>query len=107
MNFHLVMKGFFQCFLLASAGVVLFAYLLALLVHSYFPYGWDFYESMALGGILAATDPVAVVAILNDLGASAKLNTIISGESLMNDGVSIVIFNPFFDMANGKHYTVG
>jgi NhaP-type Na+/H+ or K+/H+ antiporter len=39
-----------------------------------------------LGGLLGATDPVAVIALLKDLGASKKLSTIIEGESLMNDG---------------------
>jgi len=39
-----------------------------------------------LGGLLSATDPVAVVALLKDLGASKKLSTIIEGESLMIDG---------------------
>lgn len=35
---------------------------------------------------MSATDPVAVVALLKELGASKKLSTIIEGESLMNDG---------------------
>ena len=48
---------------------------------------------MLLGGLLSATDPVAVVALLKELGASKKLNTIVEGESLMNDG--FVIFFPF------------
>ena len=39
-----------------------------------------------LGGLLSATDPVAVVAVLKELGTSKKLSTIIEGESLMNDG---------------------
>lgn len=38
-----------------------------------------------MGGLLSATDPVAVVAYLKELGASKKLSTIIEGESLMND----------------------
>jgi NhaP-type Na+/H+ or K+/H+ antiporter len=41
---------------------------------------------LTFGGLLSATDPVAVVALLKELGASKKLNTIIEGESLMNDG---------------------
>jgi NhaP-type Na+/H+ or K+/H+ antiporter len=45
-----------------------------------------------LGSILSATDPVAVVAILKELGASQKLGTIIEGESLMNDGTAMVAF---------------
>lgn len=44
---------------------------------------------MLLGGLLSATDPVAVVALLKDLGASKKISTVIEGESLMNDGYTI------------------
>lgn len=51
-----------------------------------FPYNWSWKTSLLLGGLLSATDPVAVVALLKELGASKKLNTIIEGESLMNDG---------------------
>jgi NhaP-type Na+/H+ or K+/H+ antiporter len=43
-----------------------------------------------LGGLLGATDPVAVIALLKDLGASKKLSTIIEGESLMNDGCVVL-----------------
>lgn len=53
-----------------------------------FPYNWSWKTSLLLGGLLSATDPVAVVALLKELGASKKLNTIIEGESLMNDGYS-------------------
>jgi NhaP-type Na+/H+ and K+/H+ antiporter len=51
-----------------------------------FPYNWSWKTSLLLGGLLSATDPVAVVALLKELGASKKLSTIIEGESLMNDG---------------------
>ena len=44
-----------------------------------------------LGGLLSATDPVAVVALMKELGASKKLSTIIEGESLMNDGYNFYI----------------
>lgn len=52
---------------------------------------------MLLGGLLSATDPVAVVALLKELGASKKLNTIIEGESLMNDGyITVAAYDLFF-----------
>lgn len=51
-----------------------------------FPYQWTWSISLLLGGLLSATDPVAVVALLKELGASKKLNTLIEGESLINDG---------------------
>ena len=38
---------------------------------------------------MAATDPVAVVALLNQLGAPPSLTMLIAGESLFNDGTSI------------------
>ena len=44
------------------------------------------------GSIISATDPVAVVALLKELGASKKLSTLIEGESLFNDGTAYVIF---------------
>eukprot|EP01047_Picozoa_sp_COSAG01_P044512 COSAG01_NODE_4031_length_5419_cov_8.013722_1_plen_1027_part_00 len=51
-----------------------------------------------LGGILAATDPVAVLGVLKSLGAPEKLNQIIGGESLLNDGTAVVVFWIFRDM---------
>ena len=51
-----------------------------------FPYNWDWKTSLLLGALLGATDPVAVVALLKELGASKTMTTIIEGESLMNDG---------------------
>lgn len=61
-----------------------------------FPYNWSWKTSLLLGGLLSATDPVAVVALLKELGASKKLNTIIEGESLMNDGYILLLFFSFF-----------
>ena len=47
------------------------------------------------GSVISATDPVAVVALLKDLGASKKLGTLIEGESLLNDGTAIVLIYGF------------
>lgn len=60
---------------------------------------------MLLGGLLSATDPVAVVALLRELGASKKLSTIIDGEALMNDGTAIVVFQLFLHISLGQTYT--
>ena len=42
--------------------------------------------------ILAATDPVGVLALLREVGAPRRLATIMEGESLLNDGIAIVGF---------------
>ena len=70
-----------------------------------FPYGWDVYKSAAFGSILAATDPVAVVALLKEMGASRTLTMQIAGESLLNDGMAIVVWLVFYNMMNGEQYT--
>jgi hypothetical protein len=48
--------------------------------------------SFMFGAIVSATDPVAVVAALAALGAPPKLNNMIEGESLLNDGSAVVVF---------------
>ncbi|VDK30352.1 unnamed protein product [Gongylonema pulchrum] len=45
-----------------------------------------------MGAILAATDPVAVVAILEDIGAPQRIRILVEGESLLNDGLAIFIY---------------
>ena len=52
----------------------------------------DWSPSFMLGAIVSATDPVAVVAMLKSLGASIKFQTVIEGESLLNDGTAMVFF---------------
>ena len=44
------------------------------------------------GAIVSATDPVAVVALLKELGVAKEISTLIEGESLMNDGTAMVVF---------------
>eukprot|EP00957_Ditylum_brightwellii_P127457 9719215-Ditylum_brightwellii.AAC.1 len=59
---------------------------------------------MTFGAILAATDPVAVAALLNEVGAPPRLKMHIAGESMFNDGSSVVffmIFNTLFLFETG------
>ncbi len=44
---------------------------------------------LLLGAIVATTDPSAVIAIFRDLGAPARLNRLVEGESLLNDAAAI------------------
>ena len=52
-----------------------------------------FLYGLLLGSILAATDPVSVLALVKTLGAPKRLSVLIEGESLFNDGTAIVLFN--------------
>lgn len=81
-------------------------------------YGWSFEQALLFGAIISATgnikskvgvvlciifsllsiDPVAVVAILRELGTSETLSVMIEGESLLNDGVAILLYEILKDM---------
>jgi NhaP-type Na+/H+ or K+/H+ antiporter len=101
---HHVTGVFVQSLLLAGPGVGIGAILMALFAKFVLPYNWSWNLSMVFGSILAATDPVAVVALLKNAGASPKLTILIIGESLMNDGTAMVLFNLFFNMMKGTTY---
>ena len=53
---------------------------------------WPFLPSFLTGVINSATDPVAVVALLKELGTAKTLGTLIEGESLLNDGSAVVLY---------------
>lgn len=57
--------------------------------------------------MLSATDPVAVVAVLQEVGASPQLACVIDGESLVNDGSALVIFLLLQKIVEGEAVTVG
>jgi len=68
----------------------------------------SFAYCLLFGALISPTDPVAVMGILKTAGVSKKLETKITGESLFNDGVAIVIFLALFGIAvNGDPVDMG
>ncbi|MEO5580013.1 MAG: sodium:proton antiporter [Gemmatimonadaceae bacterium] len=51
-------------------------------------FGWR--HGLVFGALVAATDPIAVVGLFRDLNAPHRLRVLVEGESLLNDGTSIV-----------------
>lgn len=54
--------------------------------------GISFVDAISVGATLSATDPVTILSIFNAYKVDPKLYTIILGESLLNDAISIVMF---------------
>jgi monovalent cation/hydrogen antiporter len=69
---------------LATTGAV------ALVAHALIGLPWD--AAFVLGAILAPTDPVAAQAIFSRLGVPVRVATVVSGESLVNDGTGLAAF---------------
>jgi CPA1 family monovalent cation:H+ antiporter len=77
--------------LLATLGVLLTVIVVGALAH--FGLGLDWGSGILLGAIVAATDPIAVVNLLRQVGAPVGLKAILEGESLFNDGTGVAIFS--------------
>jgi len=90
-DFGIFKKQAVQICLLAFPAMICSSIITGLLIMATIPQ-WNLWVCWLIGIILSATDPVAVVALLKELGASKALGTIIEGESLLNDGSAIVLF---------------
>src|SRR6266702_8697202 len=70
--------------LLAIPGMVLSLLAVAILLH--FGIGLAWLLALLVGAIVSPTDPVAVIALFQQLGVPDRLRTLVEGESIFNDG---------------------
>ena len=75
---------------LAVPGVILTALVVAVVVH--LGTGISLGSGLLVGAMVCATDPASIVATFRGVEAPARLRTLVEGESLLNDGTSLVVF---------------
>jgi CPA1 family monovalent cation:H+ antiporter len=75
---------------LATLGVVLSAGITTLAMH--YIVGWAIEPSLLFGVLIAATDPVSVIATFKEAKVRGRLRLLVEAESLFNDGTAAVAF---------------
>lgn len=92
--------------ILATFGVVMSTFIVGSIAWIVF---WivglklPFIYCLLFGSLIAPTDPIAVIGILKKAGVPKSLETKITGESLFNDGVAVVVFLVIMRIVTGGH----
>lgn len=84
---------------LAFPGVLLAAAVVAAGMH--LAIGWPWMGAALFGVLIAATDPVSVIATFKEIGVDRRLSGMVESESLLNDGAAAVGFALLMVIANG------
>jgi CPA1 family monovalent cation:H+ antiporter len=84
---------------LAIPGVLITTGIIGILLNQFLDL--SLVDALLFGSLIAATDPVSVVALFKKLGVEKRLSIIVEGESLFNDGVAIVLFSLLTGVATG------
>lgn len=100
----LLKKWLLPILLMATLGVLTCTFIAAGLIYAGIGHaeGFPWIAALITGAILAATDPVAVIAQSRAAKVSADLTTIFEGESLFNDATAVVLFSIVIGLATNS-----
>ncbi|MBN1432119.1 MAG: sodium:proton antiporter [Methanomicrobiaceae archaeon] len=90
-NKRLMTKMFIPIIILAIPGLIFSTLIIGYFIDYVTPVPLIF--AMLFGALISATDPVSVIGLFKNIGAPARLTTILEGESVFNDASAIVVFS--------------
>ena len=90
LDLQLLKQNVYLILLLALPGLILSTVMVGGVVGAMTPLAWS--TAMLFGALISATDPVAVVALFEELKAPGRLSIVVEGESLFNDAAAMVLF---------------
>jgi CPA1 family monovalent cation:H+ antiporter len=76
--------------LLANLGVLVATLVTGLVIH--YAVGMSLIVALLFGSILSATDPISVLSIFKEVAVDERLSVLVEGESLLNDGTAVALF---------------
>ena len=89
---------------MATIGLALAALVTALGMHLLM--GWPLIAAAIFGVLIAATDPVSVIATFKETRVKGRLRLLVEAESLFNDGMAAVLFGLLMAVAGGASPTL-
>lgn len=93
----------------STVGVVLSTFIVGSLLYAILmllELNVPYIQCLVFGALISPTDPLAVIAILKKAGLSKPIETKISGESLFNDGVAVLLFAILLQLAQGSEVDI-
>ncbi|MCH8275693.1 MAG: cation:proton antiporter, partial [Armatimonadetes bacterium] len=88
----------------ATVGVVIAAAITGYGMHRLL--GWPIETALVFGTLIAATDPVSVIATFRAAGVKGRLRVLVESESLLNDGTAAVLFVMMLAVVAGATPTI-
>ncbi len=110
-NINDLMEKKWEIGIFSTLGVVISTFIIGSIIYyvlHWIGLGIQYIHCLLFGALISPTDPIAVLGILKKTGAPKSLETKITGESLFNDGIGVVVFITLYGIAfSGHEITAG